>query len=146
MILRRALAVPLLAVPLLAGTLALGACRDPLFMPTIDGEYSALFIHGTVRTPSGAPAAGVAVRVEARVFPACTEWRDRDAATTDANGRYSAMIGNWGLPFDTCLRAWAEPAAGAGFGADSMTRDSVRVGGADPPDSLQLDFTLPPGA
>ncbi len=145
MILRRALAVPLLAVPLLAGALALGACRDPLFMPTIDGEFSSLVIHGTVRTAGGAPAAGVAIRVEARVFPACTEWRDRDADTTDANGRYSAMIGSWGRGFDTCLRAWAEPPAGAASGADSTARDSVRVGGAAP-DSLQLDFTLPPGA
>jgi hypothetical protein len=140
MIRRRAVTFPLLAL-----TLALGSCRDPLFMPSVDGEFAALFIHGTVRTPGGAPAAGVTVRVEARDFPACTAWRDRDAATTDADGRYSAMIGNWGRPFDTCLRAWAEPPAGAAFGADSTTRDSVRVGGAAP-DSLQLDFTLPPGA
>jgi hypothetical protein len=140
MIPRRASLLQLVTV-----TLALGSCRDPMFMRSIDGEFAALFIHGTVRTPDGAPAAGVTVRVEARVFPACATWRDRDAATTDANGRYSAMIGNWGQPFDTCLRAWAEPPAGAAFGADSTTRDSVRVGGASP-DSLQLDFSLPPGA
>lgn len=141
MTLRRSFTSPLLAIAL---TLALGSCRDPLFMPTVDGEFSALFIHGTVRTAGGAPGEGVAVRVEARVFPACTEWRDRDAATTDANGRYSVMIGSWGSGFDTCLRAWAEPPAGAAFGADSTRRDSVRVGGAAP-DSLRLDFTLPPG-
>lgn len=138
---------PITALPALSLVLALAACGgDVTPPPLIDGEFAAVRIYGTVVAAGGSPAAGITVRLEAYDVATCTSPRSSgENPVTDAAGRFAGSIGNWGQPFDVCLRVRAEPPAGADVRADSVTRPLVRVGG-DWGDSVRVDLTLLPDA
>lgn len=129
------------AIVVLAIGTVLSACG--IFEPHVDGEYASARVLGRALTTTGAPAAGVAVRVEGRLVGSCSATRDRATAITDSTGWYEAYIGTWGNPYDACVVVIAEPGAGSPLSADSTTKSRVRVGGAGS-DSVRLDFALPP--
>jgi hypothetical protein len=131
------------AMSLLVG-LSLSSCRDSGVEPELmDGQFSARLVYGFVTGTDGQSVSNASVRLEARVVQGCSDLRDGTTVLTDDNGRYSAVLGNWGSAFDACVRVWATPSGLSALGRDSTSRASVRIGG-DWNDSLRIDFVLPP--
>jgi hypothetical protein len=125
--------------------LALACAEEDAAPPTgpVDGQFSAVRVYGDVRTATGAPASGVTVRLEAYDVASCTSPRATgETVVTDATGRFAGIVGNWGDPFDVCLRVRAVVLPGAVPGGPAATRPSVRVGG-EWGDSVRVDLTLP---
>ncbi len=130
-------------VLVLLAALGVGACDALLGSRSTDGPYAATQVYGFVTDSGGAPAAGLTVTIEARTVTGCASIRDEATAVTDASGHYAAILGNWGDPFDACVRVRAAPPLGASVRSDSSTRTPVRFG-ASGTDSTRIDLSLPP--
>jgi hypothetical protein len=107
---------------LLAGLLLASACMEPL-----DGQFVALQVNGSVRTPEGAPVAGATLDVRARIGATCIRDVDQGQATSSATGSFSRILGRFGEPLDVCVWIAVTPPAGSGLAADTLTVTPARL-------------------
>ena len=125
--------------------LALAGCRADTVV--VDGPMAAIVVRGQVTDTLGNPVASAAVRLAWRPGEACTApLASGPAAVTDAEGRYVALLSEWGIEFTACVRVLAEPPSPALLSPDSTLRSGVHLRSIGTLDTVTIDVALRPSA
>lgn len=117
------------------------SCRDTT--EPQDGPLSGIVVHGQVLGRNDVPVAGAFVGVVARTADDCSGGTlDAGTDNSGTDGRYRAVLVQWGDSFRVCIRAAAVPPSGLGVVPDSVQLFPVVMRPAV--DSVRLDIRLAP--
>lgn len=130
-----------IAIPLVAALLA-SACSDRV---GCDVCTTSAIAYGVVRDTSGQPVSGVHVTGDA-LRDSCSAgtpvgWTDR-TPTTDAQGRYRALLLSLYSPFSACLRVTAQAPSGSPWLDTTIVGPKISFRGTAPLDSIRVDLVL----
>ena len=129
--------------------LVLAGCRADTIVAEriVDGPMAGVVLQGRVTDILGSPVALATVRVAWRPGQTCTTpLPSGPAATTDGDGRYLAVLSEWGVEFTACVRVLADPPPEASLSPDSTLRSGVHLRSRGTPDTVTINVVLRPSA
>lgn len=127
--------------------LGLAACRADTTVDRgiIDGAMAGVVVRGEVTDTLGTPVAAASVRLAWRPGETCAApLASGPAAITDRDGRYLAVLSEWGVAFTACVRVLVEPPPLALLAPDSTLHSGVQLRSGGTPDTVTINVVLRP--